>query len=287
MFSKLAPSQFVSSKDVEALALLSEEIEMDLKAADLEDSPGLLKIAVSDGTVDRHGDIVDPDGLDTKGYNGVMLWSHNQRDLPVGKAEKVYKRKKTWHAVERFIEKELNPLAWVVGKMYEKGYLHDSSIGFLPVEMKVSEDEDRRKQYWYPVDIKKSELLEISNVNVGSNRNANTSTKMIEMLRTAKEAGIETDGMKDLIERVAEEADDDLTRMRFKEVYAGFVEKSVTVVTPGIEIPGMGTKIGIDLESLRYKGAETVTVNVKDGTVDVKLWTPDVETYRQLLFGDK
>lgn len=285
MFSKFSPSSFISSKDIEGLARLSDEIEIDLKAADLEDTPGLLKIAVTDSSVDRHGDIVFADGLDVKSYNGTFLWAHQQRDLPVGKAEKVYKRKGTWFAVERFIEKELNPLGFIVGKMYEKGYLTDTSIGFLPKEMAKSEDPERLKTNWYPIDIKSSELLEISNVNVGSNRNANTSTKMVEMLRSAESSGIELDGLREMFERIVDESEDDLARKRVKSIYEEVFSRSIHIDLPLFDIPGMGEKIGIDIEALRYKGAETITVNVKDGTVESTLWTPDEKSYRHILFG--
>lgn len=116
----------------------------------------------SDGSVDRHGEKIDPEGWMLKNYekNPVLLFNHNPWDLPVGKAENVRVEggKLKFKAV--MTTEDENPLGAQLYKLFKGGFLRAFSVGFRPLET------DGKETYT------KSELLEISVVTIPANPNA-------------------------------------------------------------------------------------------------------------------
>ena len=47
---------------------------------------GIVEVIVSTNAKDRHGEILDIKGLDTKKYSGVVFVNHNYEQLPIGKS---------------------------------------------------------------------------------------------------------------------------------------------------------------------------------------------------------
>jgi HK97 family phage prohead protease len=130
---------------------------------------GVCEFIVSTGSVDRHGEVIDPAGIDTKSYNGIVLYGHDYEGLPIGKAIKVWKDKAIngLKARVQFAIEEL-PFAKTVYDLIKGGYLTDVSIG--GIVNKWSEDYST---------ILELEMLEFSVVPIGANRDAKVTAKSI------------------------------------------------------------------------------------------------------------
>ncbi len=117
----------------------------------------------STGTVDRHGEIVSPDGWDLENFkkNPVLLWSHDHSIPAIGKATKVWiegygeKAKLMFSGVWQTVTDEGKAAAQLVAE----GILNSFSVGFMPNDMEGNKYTDQ-------------ELLEISLVNVPANPDA-------------------------------------------------------------------------------------------------------------------
>ena len=164
---------------------LSKLFNIEVKEAD--DKERTIIAIGSKQTIDRDKDIVDVKGIDTKQFkaNPVVLWSHGYYDLPIGKAV----GKKVWVDGDelkfkiQFAPEELSPKAGFIYNLYKEGYLNSFSISFLPDYKEVEWIEETSKVPAHRF-IKKSELLEISAVNVPAN-----SAAVMAMANKSWEAG--------------------------------------------------------------------------------------------------
>lgn len=141
---------------------------------------------VSDGSVDRHGTVIEPSAWkkDLKYYKDhpVLLSSHNHNNLrsQIGEAVSTRVTDEGLEAKFKYYVGEGNPEADWAFKLAEKG-MAMFSVGFIDHEhedVELKEGDDRTKKPWRR--FKRVELVEISQVVVGSNRNA--------LQRTADEA---------------------------------------------------------------------------------------------------
>lgn len=139
-----------------------------------EDGFGL-DFKISDKSVDRHNDTVDPSGwqLDNFLSNPVVLWNHNSDDVPVGKATNTRLNGDALFSEVIFPSKDLFAFGNTIGRMVRNGFLNAASVGFRPLEAEIAEDrmEDHRG-FFAPVDFTKQELLEWSVVPIPANPNA-------------------------------------------------------------------------------------------------------------------
>jgi len=150
-----------------------------------------LTMIASSQDVDRHGDTILQDGWDLKAFkkNPVILNSHNYNDATEviaratktwiegkGKASKMYQ---TWEFAV-----DANPKAKIIFDLYAGGFLHASSVGFIPTEF--DKQKDGSTDYYT---IKSAELLEVSAVSVPANAAATL----------AKGIGVEMDELKKVI----------------------------------------------------------------------------------------
>lgn len=133
-----------------------------------KEEDGMLGLCViSSGTVDRQGDVLDPEGWSFRNFkkNPVLLWSHNsgmgEKRPPIGKVEDVYIKDGKVYFVPKFDLKD--PFAKEIYRKYKEGYLNAFSVGFLPLEW-----EETETGYYF----KKQEALEFSAVNVPANPEA-------------------------------------------------------------------------------------------------------------------
>ena len=161
---------------------LFRPFNIEVKASD--DTKREITAVGSKEVSDRDGDVVSLDGMNLKNFkkNPVVLWSHLSSELPIGKATKTWVENKELKFKIKFAEPEINAKAESVYQMIKGGMLNSLSIGFSP-DWESAKFNEKRGGYDFP----KSELLEVSIVNVGANQGA----RVIERsLAKAFEAGI-------------------------------------------------------------------------------------------------
>ena len=122
---------------------------------------------ISDGSVDRDGDIVQPSAwrLDEYRKNPVVLWAHDYRALPVGKCASIAVRDGQLIAAVQWLPPGIHELADAVARLVKAGYLTSTSVGFKPLQWTPNRDTGGRGF----TDV---ELLEFSIVPVPANPQA-------------------------------------------------------------------------------------------------------------------
>lgn len=134
--------------------------------------PGRAAAIITTNTVDRQGEIVDPDGLDLTNFMriGAVLYGHQYdgiESIPVGRPfalELLHEgESKSLKAEWDWQEDDVTPLITAVHKSWDRGFLRTVSIGFIPQEW--AQDAD------HPTCIK-AELLEFSICAVPANPQA-------------------------------------------------------------------------------------------------------------------
>lgn len=135
-----------------------------VEKADKED--GTLDVAIaSTGTIDRHGESIDPQGWQLKNFkkNPVLLYGHNvaENRPPIGKVVKIWLEGTGKKAKLMFKPKfDLQDnFAKEIYRKYVEGYMTSFSVGFKPED-------------WDAGEYLKQELLEISAVPVPANPDA-------------------------------------------------------------------------------------------------------------------
>jgi len=139
------------------------------------------EFTASTADMDRDGEVIDVMGWDLKNFkkNPVIMFAHDYRTLPIGKAVKIgVKEGKLMNTVE-FPPEGTYEFADTVERLVDTGYLKTESVGFIPRKWEDGDGEKGSPRRTYT----KQELLEISIVPVPSNPNA---------LREAVDAGIIT-----------------------------------------------------------------------------------------------
>ncbi len=136
-----------------------------------------LTFVLSDETVNRHDFRVLTEGIDVSHFerNPVMLWMHkrdnsynSQNMLPIGIWTNIRKENGQLLADAEFDEED--ELAVKIRKKVEKGHIRMASAGLNPIEW--SEDTKFMLQGQKGPTLVKSEILEASLADIGSNRNA-------------------------------------------------------------------------------------------------------------------
>ena len=126
----------------------------------------LKSVVASDASNDRHGESVSAEGwiLTEFKRNSVMLWAHDNRIPAIGtwKNPRFEERGKSKALVmdPQFDRNQGDALADLIAGKVERGVIVAVSVGFMPLEF------DRN------FNSIKHELLEVSWVNIGANRNA-------------------------------------------------------------------------------------------------------------------
>ncbi|MBL8659392.1 MAG: HK97 family phage prohead protease [Rhodospirillales bacterium] len=134
-----------------------------------------IAFTLSTGDEDRSGDIVDPRGwrLDAYRRNPVVLWAHDTRQLPIGRAVDIALEDGRLRAVAEFATADLNPQGERVYRMLREGYLSAVSVGFIPLEWDWADGEARAGG----IDFKAMDLTEFSVVPVPANPNSLIETR--------------------------------------------------------------------------------------------------------------
>ena len=142
------------------------------------------EFTASTSDIDRDGEVINADGWDLKNFkkNPVIMFAHDYRTLPIGKAPRVWVSStnglKTLKNTIQFPPEGTYEFADIVERLVDTGYLTTESVGFIPKEWEEGDGEKSPRRTYT-----KQELLEISIVPVPSNPNA---------LRNAVEEGVIT-----------------------------------------------------------------------------------------------
>ena len=122
-------------------------------------------------TMDRDGEVIQAAGWDLKNFkkNPVIMYAHDYRSLPVGKATRVWidRKNKTLKNTIEFPPEGTYEFADTVERLVDTGYLKTESVGFIPKEWEEGDGEKEARRTFT-----KQELLEISIVPVPSNPDA-------------------------------------------------------------------------------------------------------------------
>lgn len=148
--------------------LLRKQFAVDVKQS--ESDSKLYEFTISTDSIDRDDDTISVDGWDFKNFlrNPVMLWAHDYRALPIGRARDVLVADGRVKAIVEFTPELLYPFGDQVRRFYEDGFLNAVSVGFLPRKWAFVDNDERK----YGIDFEEQELLEFSGVPVPSNPDA-------------------------------------------------------------------------------------------------------------------
>lgn len=87
--------------------------------------------------IDRYGEIVEQTWrLDSYASNPVVLWSHDSRELPIGKAVNVGVVDGELRGTVVFASERANPRAEQAFQLVREGVLRTGSVGFIPNELR-------------------------------------------------------------------------------------------------------------------------------------------------------
>ena len=135
---------------------------------DDEDSD-TIRFTFSSDIVDRHGDIINQSGIDVKNYlkNPVFLRFHDNHAKPIGKTmslDLIKRGKREFLMGDVVFARDITDDAEEFYQLYKGGYMNTVSVGLI---VKDYDDETST--------IVRSELLEVSGVNVPANPEASVS----------------------------------------------------------------------------------------------------------------
>jgi HK97 family phage prohead protease len=157
--------------------------------------PGVepLQFVMSDGSIDRMGDVIEPGGWQLTNFktHPIALFNHD-KDQIIGKWVDVRVEGTKLLGRLELAAAGTSPLVDTVRALVDQNILRAVSVGFRPLEQKpLNEDADK---YFGPFKFIKSELLECSLVAVPANPNA---------LATAKSLGLSGDFLSEVFRKTA------------------------------------------------------------------------------------
>ena len=143
------------------------------KVAEVDTESHRIHIVATTDTVDRDSERILPRSLekDIAYYkeNPVILYGHNHAIPAVGKmTDYAFSDEQMTMEIEFAVN--ANPLAKLLWGLYSEGYMRMSSIGFIPLEW--TDDKEQKMEGQQGLTFLRNELIELSLVNVGSNRYA-------------------------------------------------------------------------------------------------------------------
>lgn len=153
-----------------------------------------VRFVFSDGSVDRSGDSIDPQGWQIDSFldNPVALWSHDSFSPPIGRASNVGPSGNRLMGDIEFMGADISAFADSIYRMVKAGFVKAVSVGFIPLEYSFVNNNERP----FGIDFTKQELLEISVCPVPCNPNA---------LQEAKALGIDTAPLREWASKLLDE----------------------------------------------------------------------------------
>jgi HK97 family phage prohead protease len=144
-----------------------------------DDGDRTLRFTITTGAVDRDRDRINVAGwqFDAFRKNPVVLWAHDSRLLPLGKAIDLAASADRVSATVKFLPAEgfgeAGQFADTVYRMGKDGWLSATSVGFRPLKWDFTDDKDRGADDWWPgIDFHEQELVEFSICTVPANPEA-------------------------------------------------------------------------------------------------------------------
>lgn len=124
---------------------------------------------VSNDEVDRHGDVIVPEGWQLEAYqrNPVFLWAHDYARPVIGRAVSIWKEPQRLLARMEFAPTDF---AQEVAALYRENYQRGVSVGFRPIS--YEERREAKTGAFLGIRFLEQELLEVSAVPVPANRSA-------------------------------------------------------------------------------------------------------------------
>ena len=145
------------------------------KIKEIDDEKYIIRGVFSTGGEDRHGEIIDQTGWDTKEFmtNPVILFAHDQWTPAIGKAVELgTDGNGNLSGAIQFAAEEFE-LAKTIFNLYKNGFMRAFSVGFMNNKYEVNEEDDT-------LILRENTLYEISCVNVGANAIALANSKGID-----------------------------------------------------------------------------------------------------------
>lgn len=180
---------------------------------------------------DRDGEVIDVNGWDLKNFkkNPVIMFAHDYRTLPIGRATKIGVRDgKLVNNVE-FPPEGTYEFADIVERLVGAGFLKTESVGFMPKKWEDGDGGEKSPRRTYT----KQELLEISIVPVPSNPNA--------LMNAVKEGVITTKQLQTITE--PDNSYDDTEVKKPKEVSQEEIKDEIDYLTLLIQENGISEKL--------------------------------------------
>jgi HK97 family phage prohead protease len=166
------PRKFVDQRRFHQLARRGDEdgavVERPARVLRTSEESRTVRFVLSDGTVDRVGDTLDPNGWDLTAYkrNPVVLWGHDALSPPIGRMTNIFSDGSRLLGDVRFAEPNVYEFADQIFRLIRAGYINAGSVGFIPID--YSFNDGRRGG----IDFHEQELLEFSVVPIPANSNA-------------------------------------------------------------------------------------------------------------------
>lgn len=200
--ARVAKTQVAATADNPAAKAEYLGYGLKIEKREVEVAKRTVRFTASTPQIDRYGDVIEQSGWELGNYksNPIILFAHDSRALPIGKALQCAVGKTGNLEVEVEFSRAIGSydLPEIVLQYIAEGFLNTVSVGFIPTEYKyryeeVAEGEDPKP---WPVGriYTKSELLEISVVPVPANPGAvvigNSFAKAFNAIEVEKETRI-------------------------------------------------------------------------------------------------
>jgi HK97 family phage prohead protease len=194
---------------------------------DLGADAAVIDMRASDDTLDRYGEVIVAAGWELDHYqkNPVIQNAHQYGDIifTIGKALKTEVQSN--ELVQRWqFAVEVNPMARIAYGLYKGGFLHTSSVGFIPKKW-----ENGNKETAYSRKYLKQELLEVSAVGIPANPNA--------LALALKSGAVERDDLQESFEIL-------------KSICKDKADTQTDASTPGLGVDGVQSLL-LEIELLR------------------------------------
>jgi HK97 family phage prohead protease len=179
----------------------------------------VLRFTGSTESEDRDGEVIKVAGWQLENYkkNPVFMWAHDYSQPPIGKAVNVHKRNGALLFDVEFADKDTYEFADTIYKLYQGGFLHATSVGFIPDSQFITEgDGSKSPRRTYA----KQELLELSAVPVPSNPEA--------LRNAADKLGISIKAITQVFGRKSEPVFDDIAEPPISEVAEDVIVATTT-----------------------------------------------------------
>jgi len=154
---------FVTPAEFRAAPVAGKPVRTEMPVEIREAKDGLVTFVMSTGNRDRYESTIAPAGWKTENFvrNACVLWMHDRRSLPIGRAHNVRVEGNALKCEVEFTKPELNAFGAQVGALVREKFLNTCSVGFAPERWDVNDDGG--------IDYKEQELLELSIVTLPGN----------------------------------------------------------------------------------------------------------------------